>query len=372
MLVERRPWNLRLNRRLPLRFRDSLPQAPPPPIDHLMQPPASPESESPVGLPPVLGSSADNHYSRSYLTTPRNIFGLSRKYESEKLLSHDPEEHVSLQDLSNFPIQAESGSVFYPYPNRSSFLLGDWFWNGGVQKSQSSFKTLLGIVCDPKFDTAEIRDTKWDAINNELVSDDQQEWMDENEDVGWMRTPVTISVPFHLRRGAPSDPKAGPKDFVIPGFYHRSLISIIREKLSHPSNTSLFHFEPYELTWKTRDDQEPIRVYGEIYTSPAFVDAHRKLQGSPPEPGCSLPRFIVSLMFWSDATHLTSFSDAKLWPLYMFFGNDSKYRRCKPSLHMGNHVAYFQTVSRPVPLLQVPSLDYSHTTASTCFQGFRL
>jgi hypothetical protein len=49
-------------------------------------------------------------------------------------------------------------------------------------------------------------------------------------------------------------------------------------------------------------------------------------------------------MFWSDATHLTNFRNAKLWPLYMFFGNESKYRRCKLSCNACEHVAYFETV----------------------------
>ena len=30
-------------------------------------------------------------------------------------------------------------------------------------------------------------------------------------------------------------------------------------------------------------------------------------------------------MYSSDATHLTMFGNAKLWPLYQFFGNDTKY-----------------------------------------------
>ena len=36
-------------------------------------------------------------------------------------------------------------------------------------------------------------------------------------------------------------------------------------------------------------------------------------------------------MFWSDSTQLTQFGTAKLWPLYVFFGNESKYRRCQPT-----------------------------------------
>jgi hypothetical protein len=31
------------------------------------------------------------------------------------------------------------------------------------------------------------------------------------------------------------------------------------------------------------------------------------------------------ILLWSDSTHLTSFGSASLWPIYLFFGNLSKY-----------------------------------------------
>lgn len=49
-------------------------------------------------------------------------------------------------------------------------------------------------------------------------------------------------------------------------------------------------------------------------------------------------------MFASDATMLASFGTAKLWPLYLYFGNDSKYRRGKPSENLCEQVAYFEKV----------------------------
>ncbi|KAG2342261.1 hypothetical protein BDR05DRAFT_976464 [Suillus weaverae] len=71
--------------------------------------------------------------------------------------------------------------------------------------------------------------------------------------------------------------------------------------------------------------------------SVAFYNAYSDLQESPGEPGSGL-------MFWSDATQLTSFGNAKLWPTYMYFSNESKYRCCKPSCNLSNHVAYFETL----------------------------
>jgi hypothetical protein len=49
-------------------------------------------------------------------------------------------------------------------------------------------------------------------------------------------------------------------------------------------------------------------------------------------------------MFGSDKTQLATFGTVAVWPLYFFCGNESKYDRCKPSLKMGEQVAYFEEV----------------------------
>ena len=131
---------------------------------------------------------------------------------------------------------------------------------------------------------------------------------------------------------------------MVADFHYRSLVSVICEKLANPADMEGFHYEPYELKWMSQPSSDPIGVHGELYTSPAFLDAHREVQNLPAEPGCNLPQVVLALMFWLDATLLTSFGDTKLWPLYMCFGNESKYRRCKPTDNLCNHVAYFEAV----------------------------
>ncbi|KJA15704.1 hypothetical protein HYPSUDRAFT_148732 [Hypholoma sublateritium FD-334 SS-4] len=114
--------------------------------------------------------------------------------------------------------------------------------------------------------------------------------------------------------------------------------------MANTQNFPHFHLEPYELRWRRRNIPNPeyIKVHGELYTSPAFLEAHEEIQVLAAEPGCSLPRVLVGLMFGSDSTHLTSFGNASLWPCYMYFGNESKYCRCKPNCNLCNHMAYFQ------------------------------
>jgi len=366
-MMERRPWGQRLNRQPPMRFRDILPQPPAPlPPAHIAQSIIPSSNEHPLGYSAAvqdpdstrvsLTERIGQHICRIF-TTPKNIFGLSRRYYAKGMPTYDPEEHISMLDLSNIPTHTPSYSAsqpFYPYPNNSAFSLGDWFWNGGVNKSQASFDKLMQIIGDPGFRVEDVRGVKWNQINKELATEDENEWLDE--DAGWIRTPVTISVPYQPRRGIPSVPDSGPRDYAVGDFHHKSLVSVIREKISGLNDSRPFHFEPYELLWQPARDQEPIRVQGELYTSPAFIDAHRELQDSPGEPGCEIPRFILPLMFWSDSTQLTAFGNAKLWPLYLFFGGDSKYQRCKPSSHLCEHVAYFQSVSLSTSALNTLSV----------------
>ncbi|KAF9242150.1 hypothetical protein BU15DRAFT_73077 [Melanogaster broomeanus] len=276
--------------------------------------------------------------------TRKDAFGIHRMYTTEHPPTHDP--NPLPQPCNSSPPDCNNDdNPYHPYPNASSLFLGDWFWNHGTQKSKKGFKRLLEIIGSPQFRPEDIRTTHWEAIDRELsgMNDDYQGeharlGMDNPSD-GWMSTPITISVPFH---GCCKNP--GPKPYIVPGFRHRSLVAIIRESLLSSLHHRNFHFEPFELCWNPPHTPSELQLYSELYNSPAFLDAQTKLQHSPPEPGCVLPRCIVGLMFWSDATVLTTFGEAKLWPLYVYFGNESKYLRCQPSERLCTHVAYFMSL----------------------------
>ena len=341
-LAERRPR--RMNRHLPARYRDILPQPPPPPNMT-----AQLRGSSPAGNAPSSAGLLTR--SLRFFNTLANSFGLSRRYYGDRLLTHDPEDAITLQHLTQVPL-AEEGPVssgraaastyhglFHPYPNRSSFLLGSWYWNGGIQKSKESFKELIKIVGSPKFRPEDVNSTRWGLIDRQLRAGADESGQAPFEGAGWTKTAVTIKVPFHKRT-----PEPGVYEYHVGNMHYRKLISVIREKLANPRHDELFHYQPYNLLWQRRGSPAPINVYGELYMSEVFLQAHQDLQQSPPEPGCGLERVIVALMFWSDATQLMSFGNAKLWPCYMFFGNESKYRRCKPSCCLCSHVAYFNHV----------------------------
>lgn len=68
-------------------------------------------------------------------------------------------------------------------------------------------------------------------------------------------------------------------------------------------------------------------------------------------------------MFASDDTMLASFGNAKLWPGYLHFGNESKYRRGRSSLKLLEEVAYFEFVRASLDLN--PYLT-SHSMFTSC------
>jgi hypothetical protein len=139
--------------------------------------------------------SATQEVTSNTFTSRPNTFGLYCCYIHAPLLPiHDPENELTLDDLCkefpqdshlhlaespttstselasdfNNPLSAHHHSSFWPYPNRSSFLLGEWFWEGSRKKSKQEFLDLLNIICDGEFSLADVQSTRWDSINRAL------------------------------------------------------------------------------------------------------------------------------------------------------------------------------------------------------------
>ncbi|KAJ7210726.1 hypothetical protein GGX14DRAFT_363047 [Mycena pura] len=153
---------------------------------------------------------------------------------------------------------------------------------------------------------------------------------------GWKPASVSIPVPDGKLHASESDAPT----YTIPGLWYRPLTQAIKAGIESAAERT-FHYTPFKQYWQHDPHQPPERVHDEIYSSDAMAQAHTELQNQPPIEGCKLERVVVALMFWSDSTHLASFGDAFLWPLYLFFGNQSKTLRVKPTSNMCHHVAYF-------------------------------
>ena len=105
--------------------------------------------------------------------------------------------------------------------------------------------------------------------------------------------------------------------------------------------SSMFHFTPFKLFQKLPNSEHSKHVYSDIYNSDVFLDKHDKVQRVlTDDPTCKCEKLVAALMFWLDATHLATFTRAKMWPIYMVFSNLSKYIRCQPNSGATMHLVY--------------------------------
>jgi len=168
-LAVRRSW--RTNHQLPKRFRDMLPEPPlplpPQDADLLLEVNALQVNSSPsmtLNVPspqadPTAQSARPPSNLCAVLTTQKNSFGLFHVYDEELIPNaNNPEGQSGAGPLLACRLNVHTsqtlpGSVnpFHPYPNESSWLIGDWYWNQGAKKSKQNFKKLVGIITSANF-----------------------------------------------------------------------------------------------------------------------------------------------------------------------------------------------------------------------------
>lgn len=327
-----------------------------------------------------------------------NLFRLSKYYDGQPPPENDPDiaiRSIDLYDSTHHqddeetdPLNGEGSDtdvgrlgttnpddadLMAPFPNVSSFELGEWFYGQGSQKSLKDFKSLIKILTSPAFSLDDIKKTKWTGVfqdlgkNKEDLDPKKSQWVDDS---GWKTSEVRIDVPVHSRMPQGK----GVETHTVGTLHHRSVVAIVEEKIRNADESLFFHLDGHELRWKPdeEDGSPEFRVLSELYNSEAFLEAQRLVRSSPPTEAlkdCTLPRVVVGLSFWSDATHLSTFSSSKLWPLYMVFGNDSKYRRGKGAAEACYHVAYFDSVSATPVSVRSPQSHLLRRPDFRLFQG---
>ena len=318
--------------RIPARFRDTLPEPPLP-------------APAPLPRVPPVYLIVTNP-----LKTAVNSFGLFRQYFFRP--SHDPDALVDQSDLSNLAAQAPppppsgpnkaSRDPPWPFANMSVWRLVRWMSTGSSSKSEGEVDRLVNDVLKaPDFCAEDLRNFNAHRENGRLdVADKTTPLKDNFQDAS-----VTINVPA----GKLGDPLTTCV-YTVPGLRYRKLLNIIKAAFQDPLSCK-FHFTPFSLMHRSPITNDEQRVYGELYNSDEFINEHKRVQNRSPlppdDPGCKLEKVIAALMFWSDSTHLTNFGVAKLWPIYLFFGNLSKYIRSRPSSGACHHLAYIPSVRVP-------------------------
>jgi len=216
------------------------------------------------------------------------------------------------------------------YTNKAAALVVDWQNSGSTAKSNYEVDRLVHeVILHPDFQLDQLRSFNAARENQKADLAEARSPLLE----AFQHADICITVPS-------GNKDALPRSFPIPGLYFRKLTTLIKNSFESPLS-SMFHFTPFKMYRTRPDGKGKERIFLEIYDSDVLWDEHNKVQHAlTDDPTCKQEKVVAALMFWSDATHLASFGTAKLWPIYMLFGNLSKYVRCQPDSGATTHVAY--------------------------------
>jgi hypothetical protein len=309
--------------RLPARYVDANPE----PL-----PPLNEEDEQPTAIVPRLRLIVRNR-----LRTAANSFCLLREYFFWP--TFDPDFFVPDKDLHQVGI---GGAVPMPPPsptpvhrNESVEMVMNWKDSGAPTKSDAEVNHLVkDVLLDPKFKLE-------DLLGFSVARENQQSDAAEKKSP-FLDSFQTADIKIEVPSGVKDVP---PGTFTVPGLLYRNLTAVIQAVFSSPL-ASNFHFSPFKLFHKSPSGEEE-RVFSELYNSDVFIEEHDNVQRAPlppNEPDCKREKVVAALMFWSDSTHLANFGIAKLWPIYLLFGNVSKYIRGQPNSGACQHVAYIPSL----------------------------
>ncbi len=170
---------------------------------------------------------------------------------------------------------------------------------------------------------------------------------------GWREGSVKIRMPKEKHRhGREEDaPEA-----TVGNIHYRPFLEVIKAAYQD-ARAQRYHWFPFRLFRRQTPPSPgsppdpPERLITDIYNSDAMLEEHEKVQtkardAREPDDDPAVEYVVAPVMVWSDSTHLTSFGTASLWPIYILFGNLSKYVRARPTAFAAHHLAYIPSVSR--------------------------
>lgn len=322
----------------------------------------------------------------SFVDTEPNSYTIFRRYHRSYPTLY-PTEDASLSQVSdapNFAIsknesnkrpwwgafgaseQSVKDDLFKPFLNISTFYLMDWFYSGSNLKSLTELDRLVtDVILAPDFKAEDLKEFRGSREAKHL--DDYRVGMSASApsstrfspDDGWIEGCVKIPLPCE---NVAQTSEAEAPQFNVEGVFYRRPLSVIQAALSDVSADNN-HFIPFKNYWTPSEDHPPERIYSELYTADAFIQEHEtvRAQYQTLSTGPQLETVIAAIMLWSDSTHLTSFGNASLWPIYMFLGNQSKYIRSKTTSFAAHHLAYIPKVGfslRSINLFDIKIFSY--------------
>jgi hypothetical protein len=156
---------------------------------------------------------------------------------------------------------------------------------------------------------------------------------------GWKE--ATLSVPIPCTGHGSESGVAGAAQFEVLGFFRWHILPVMVSFFESAWVRSV-HFTPFKQFVKRASGVVKC-VYSKLYNTTAWLDEHTCIPAANTDN--PMEKVIAAIMLYSDSTRLTQFGTKLLWPIYLFWGNQSKYDREQLSTFSAHHIGYIPPVS---------------------------
>ncbi|KAI1798488.1 hypothetical protein LXA43DRAFT_1108138 [Ganoderma leucocontextum] len=229
-----------------------------------------------------------------------------------------------------------------PFQNTSQFPLMDYFYSRSDFKSLNALDDLVAIIWSPGFSLDDL-----EGFTTKKAECTLEVWMSPSsifsEEDGWHAGSVDVPLP---KTGEKYKAEEDALKFNITGIIYRRLLPFIKGVVQDSASrfSRIYHWLPHCKFWTPPEPARPVPSWP-VAPPLGSTSATLPMPPSPirpriPSDAPDVEYIMLPLLFWSDAMQLANFGSASLWPIYLYFGNLSKYVRGRPTEFVVHHLAY--------------------------------
>lgn len=272
-------------------------------------------------------------------------------------------------------------SPYGPFKAKTVYLLCEWFYNSSNTKSLDDLDALVDMMNTSGFQISDLKDFRARREMQRLDEYVSPVGIFSKED-GWTEGELELPLP---KPGVQHNTEAEAPTFMVEGLYFRKIIEVIISEVQDKRFLNERHWLPHKTYWdppagpvpglhhppspehasdspssrESHPGEAPpppggprVRIFSETYNSDAMNREYEKIRAQPrhPDDSPNTEYVVLPCALWSDATLLALFGSAKLWPIYLYIANISKYIRGMPTEFIAQHVAYVPEVSQSLSL----------------------
>ena len=203
-------------------------------------------------------------------------------------------------------------NFFKPFLSATAFHLMRWFYSGSSMKSLTELDRLVNeVILAEDFNAADLqgfRAAKEVSCLNNYEANPKDIRSSFLAGDGWKETSVCLHLPADSIKHKSIEESP---TFEVPSLFYHKPLNIIKNAF-HEQASEYFHIMPFETFYSPDPNEPPEHIYCELYNSPAVIEEHKKIHLQPHSDGCTLETVVMSIMLWSDLTHLVSFGTVSL------------------------------------------------------------